>query len=241
MNDQDYILFDAYLSNTLSIEECTAFEMRLKTETELNEAFTLYKEINGMLEQHIGGAEEKQDFEENLSAVSDAYFSDQAKVSRAPYWKFAIAASIALLFGLFMFNNFSSATYGNFADHDTISLTLRGEDNDLIKQAETSFNNGDYKRANEVFTKILETDDANIEIQFYRAITNIELNNYAEAEEMLERISKGQSVFKNQAAWYMALSKLKQKRTEECVEILRTIPEDAEVYKRAQKLLKKLQ
>jgi len=40
--------------------------------------------------------------------------------------------------------------------------------------------------------------------------------------------------------WYLALSKLKQKKFEQCRVILERIPDDAEVHNKAQNLLSKL-
>ena len=41
MQDQDYILFENYLSGDMSKEEIVSFEERLKTDSEFNQSFQL--------------------------------------------------------------------------------------------------------------------------------------------------------------------------------------------------------
>ena len=57
---------------------------------------------------------------------------------------------------------------------------------------------------------------------------------------LLKDLSNGSSAYKQKAIWYLALSKLKQNDDAVCLDILRTISEDSEDYKRAQKLINKL-
>ena len=68
----------------------------------------------------------------------------------------------------------------------------------------------------------------------------MQLNKFDTADSLLIGLSKGQSAYKNKGTWYLALSKLKQKEYDDCVELLKTIPEEAEDYRAAQKLIKKL-
>ena len=140
-----------------------------------------------------------------------------------------------------MFNQFSGEpSYSDFANYNQISLTVRGTSDALLKEAETAFNNKNYEEAEQLFNQILEQVSSNTEIQLYKSITLIETNQFDEADELLEGISEGNSIYKNKATWYLALSKLKQNNLESCKSILKSIPDDAEDYKQAQKLLNKL-
>ena len=49
------------------------------------------------------------------------------------------------------------------------------------------------------------------------------------------------SVFKNKAIWYKALTYLKQDKREECYKILVTRPVDADNFKEAKELMKKIE
>src|SRR5690606_33814315 len=130
--------------------------------------------------------------------------------------------------------------YGDYANFNKISLTVRGGNEELLPKAEKAFNEGNYEESLLYFDQILAKEDDYKEIQLYKSIALIETSQYEEAEELLTVLSTGASVFKYDAMWYLALSKLKQKKYEECKIILERIPEDTEGYKKAQKLLRKL-
>lgn len=243
MQDQDYILFENYLLGDLSKEDINAFELRLETDSKFKESFKTYKELSSFLEHKFENEEASTAFQNSLKNISKTYFEKQdspKKIVHFKPWQYAMAASVALLVGIVFFNNFSSPIYGDYANYDSISLTVRGDEDALQKTAETAFNAKDFAKAEEAFKSLLVADKDNVELQFYRAVSNIELNNFELAEKTLTSISKGQSVYKNKAIWYLALSKLKQEEYDDCLEILKTIPEDADEYNEAQKLIKKL-
>ena len=248
MEEQDYILFEDYLSGNLDKDATNAFETRLETDKAFKQSFRIYKDISVHLDHEIGNEEKTMDFRVNLDSISHNYFSklnaQQEEVeTKKPFsfYKLAIAASIALLLGFFVFNQFSGdPSYSDFANYDQISLTVRGENDALLKEAETAFNTKNYEEAELLFNQILEEDSSNTEIQLYKSITLIETNQFSEADELLKAISEGNSIYKNKVMWYLALSKLKQDNLEACKNVLKNISEDAEDYKQAQKLLNKL-
>ena len=248
MEEQDYILFEDYLSGNLDENAINAFETRLETDKAFKQSFSIYKDISAHLEHEIGNEENATDFRANLDNISHNYFSklntqqEEVNVKKSSgFYKFAIAASVALLLGFFVFNQFSGEpNYSDFANYDQISLTVRGTSDALLNEAETAFNSKNFEEAEQLFNQILEEDSSNTEIQFYKSITLIETNQFSEADELLKGISEGNSIYKNKATWYLALSKLKQDNLEGCKNILKNIPEDAEDYKQAQKLLNKL-
>tara|TARA_R110002050_G_scaffold57866_5_gene130175 strand:- start:1945 stop:2691 length:747 start_codon:yes stop_codon:yes gene_type:complete len=247
MNDQNYIQFEAYLSKEMTKEELITFEARLKSEPEFNQAFNTYKGLSSFLEHKFENETASNAFQENLKKISDRHFNnsevvqEQATKSKTfNLFKYAIAASVALLFGIFTFNQFTNPTYNDYSDYDAISLTVRGANDDLLQTAENAFNNKDFAKAEAAFRGLIKLDSENSELIFYSAISNIELNNFEIADALLEDLKEGKSAYKYKGVWYLALSKLKQKDEEACLAILKTIPEDADDYKQAQKLIKKL-
>lgn len=248
MEDQNYILFEAYLANELPKEEVAEFENRLKTDAEFSQAFNTYKELSAFLQHEFENEETSAAFKTNLKKISSEHFSKNTvaeemvkpKARKLNFYKYAIAACVVLLFGIFMFNQFSTPTYSDYNDYGAISLSVRGENDALLKKAETAFNNKNFAEAEAGFAKLLNSDSNNTELKLYRAISNIELNHFETADGLLEEIRSGNSAYKNKATWYLALSKLKQKESEACLEILQTLPEDADDFNRAQKLMDKL-
>ncbi|MFD2724944.1 hypothetical protein [Hyunsoonleella rubra] len=246
MEDQNYIEFEAYLSEELSAEECADFESRLETDPEFQEAFETYKELSSFLEHKFGNEEASLAFQNNLENLSKAHFEKtetQTKSGSSKTYvlmKYLVAASVAIVFGLFTFNQLSTPSYADYDDYGTISLTVRGNNDALLKPAEDAFNTGNFEKANEAFGELLSNDDSNIELQLYKGISLLELNRFDEADSLFGKLSADTSAYKNKATWYLALSKLKQKDYDACLQILKTIPEDADDYKQAQKLIKKL-
>ncbi len=251
MQEQDYILFETYLSGDLPKEEHAAFKSRLASDPEFKKVFTIYKDLSDNLEHEISNEDKTSDFIANLDSISNRYFTKlddlenpiQVKNSFNIY-KFAIAASIALIMGFFVYNQFSSgASYSDFNTHDTVDFSVRGTEGNigLLIKTTKAFNNKEYEKAKTYLVELLQNDPENVEFNFYYAITNIELDNFAKAETILYAISEGNSAYNHRAKWYLALSKLKQDKEAECIAILKTIPEDADDFNQASKLLKKLQ
>lgn len=243
MEEQDYILFEDYLEGRLSSTEKNEFERRLADDEKFEQSYLTYKELSGFLESKFENKKAEKEFKENLKNISDTYFIKTENKSRALMfkpWQYAIAASIVVIFGLLVIMNDSVPAYADYADFNNISLSVRGETKELLPKAEKSFNEGNYEAALHYFDQILVEDVNNKEIQLYKSIALIETNRYDDADELLVALSTGASVFKYEAMWYLALSKLKQKKYNECKIILEKIPEDAEIYTKAQKLLRKL-
>ncbi|APY11194.1 hypothetical protein BWZ22_08025 [Seonamhaeicola sp. S2-3] len=247
MEDKNYILFESYLSGALSKEEMANFELQLQTEPEFNQAFNTYKELSSFLANKFENEAASAAFKENVKKISDKYFNqEETKLEQKPkpkvfpFYKYAIAACVLLFIGLFTFNQFSNPNFSDYNSYETISLTVRGSQNTLLKTAENAFNTKDFAKAEEAFSQLLKQDTANKEFQLYKGIALIELDKFNEADALLEKLSKEDSAFKNDAIWYLGLSKLKQKDYEASLEILKTLPEDANNYNKAQKLIKKL-
>ena len=247
MKDQDYIQYEAYLSNELSKDKAVEFKNRLKRDSEFNKAFNIYKELHVFLEHKFEYENTTDAFKSNLKTISNSHFNKTETTSKKTqkgksfnFYKYTIAACIIVLFGIFTFNQFSSPVYADYANYDAISLTVRGENDDLLKQAENAFNSKDFKKALKLFDEIYDKDILNYEIKLYKSIALIEANQFLEAEKLLRDIEGSNSAYKNKAKWYLALSKLKQKDYDACLKILKTIPEDADDHKQAKKLIKKI-
>ena len=249
MEDQDYIMFEAYLSGDLSADELNAFNERLNSDEQFQQAFKMYRDLSSHLEHNITNEQESADFKANLDVISNQYFNKiddpigttTDESGKSNFYKYAIAASVILLLGIFVFNQFNTPTYKDYNNFEPISLTVRSSDNAFFNQAEQSFNAKNYEEALVAFNSILEEDFSNLEIQLYKGIALVETNQFEEADDLLKKLSQGNSAYKYKAKWILALSYLKQENKLACIETLKTIPKEAEDYKRVQDLLKKLE
>ena len=242
MDDKNYILFEEYCSELLSVEERESFEARLRQDNVFSESFIVYKELTGFLESKFENEKATIDFKDNLRAISDTHFEkkEETKVIRFRPWQYATAASVLLLVGVFIFNRDINPKYSNFAVHDTISLAVRGSQDQLYSNAEKAFNNGAYEKALSYFEALKETNEENSELALYTAISQLEVGFYKKAEQTFIVIAEGNSVYRNTALWYMALSKLKQKEYKASREFLEKIPHEYEKYEKVNELLSEL-
>ena len=239
MNDERYIVFDQYLANEMSSEETVNFEKQLAEDQELATAFEIFKELHLHLENKFGTEKEFKAFKKNIESISKKHFkAKKPKVVAFKPWQYVIAASIAILVGLFVFQNINPS-FDDYNNPEVATFTERGDVNENLKLAQDAFNAKNYKTAIPHFEAVLKVNKSP-EIQYFYAVSLLEENQFQKAETNLSELKSGTSIYKNKATWYLALSKLKQKDYDSCKEILLTIPDDFEDYDQVQELLNEL-
>lgn len=241
MQEELYITFENYLTNEMTLEEKTTFENQLYNDEIFKKQFELYKETTQFL--NVKFSNETSEFKENLKSISANHFANSSQkktkvISLQSKW-FAIAAMLVVFIGIWYLNSSANPSYSDYNTHNEAHFVERSEGNPNLKMAQDYFNSKDYQKASETFSKIENV--TNPEIQLYYAISLIEMDDYLKAKILLENISQGNSVFKDDAIWYLALSSLKQKKYDESKKYLRKISEDSEKYSEAQKLLNDLE
>ena len=239
MNEERYILFDQYLANEMSAEEKTVFENQLYKDQELATSFEIFKELHLHLELKFGTENEFKAYKKNIESISKGHFkTKKSKVIDFSPWHYAVAASVAILVGLFVFQNINPS-FDDYNNPEMATFVERGVVNENLKLAQDAFNAKEYKTAIPHFEAILNTSKSP-EIQYFYAVSLLETNQFQKAETNLSELKLGTSIYKNKATWYLALSKLKQKDYDSCKAILQTIPDDFEDYDQVQELLNEL-
>lgn len=239
MNEEHYILFSQYLENEMAEDEKINFEKQLTEDQELASTFEIFKELNLHLENKFGNETELKAFQENLKSISKEHFkTKKSKVVAFQPWQYAIAASVAVLIGLFFSQNINPS-FDDYNNPEMATFIERGDVNENLKLAQDAFNAKNYKKAIPHFEDVLKVNKSHA-IQYFYAISLLEDNQYQKAETNLSELKSGTSIYKNKAIWYLALSKLKQKDYDSCQKILLTIPDDFEDYDQVQELLNDL-
>ena len=245
MEDVRYTKFEKYLNKELTAAEVLNFEEQLKNDTDLSQEFEIYKALETSLSSKFEYEEKETELKATLTNLGKEYINEETTkketkvISLFNYKKLLVAASIAVLVGLFVFNN-GDPTYNDFSNHTNLEFTVRGENDEALEKAAEAFNTKNYAEALKLITKIGNQNLKDKELQLYRGICHLELNAYDAAEGIFTKISNGDSSFKYKATWYKALTYLKQEQFEKCKNTLKTIPKSAEEYELAQKLLKKI-
>jgi hypothetical protein len=245
MEDEIYVLIESYLNKDLTPEESHAFEERIKNNPKLAQLVDAYRDISKHITVREARKGDEKVLKETLSNISEVILKEvegettvgkQVSLNRF-YW--VAAASVFLVGVAFLyFSHFTSyPLYSEYATHDPLALTVRGDEDSLKLKAEETFNQGDYILSVEFLSELLKNDPENTRLQLYLAIALLEADQYDEAESYLDLIRQGQSVFKDKATWYLALSNLKQKKYNRCKELLEEIPDASDDYLKAQALL----
>ena len=129
-------------------------------------------------------------------------------------WQYAIAASVAILVGLFVFQNINPS-FDDYNNPEMATFIERGDVNENLKLAQDAFNAQKYKTAIPYFEAVLK-ENKSPEIQYFYAVSLLEDNQFQKAETNLSELKTGASIYKDKATWYLALSKLKQKDYKSC-------------------------
>lgn len=248
MNERDFTLLNDYFNGLLAPDDAQAVEARAAADAEFGEEFALRQEM----EAYPRRAAQRKSFTDTLTAVETDFFQEKtgkmpkiqpnmtAKVSRMRW--LAAAASILLLAVAVWFIRTPEkpAEYTQYAQHIPLSLTLRGVADEAASEAESAFNEKNYPAAFAALDRLLVEQPTNLTAQLYKGICLVELDRTAEARAVLVPIANDTSALRIEAAWYVALSYLKEKNTAMCRSELSKIPPGDMRYEQAQALLKKL-
>lgn len=235
MNEQTYISFEDYLSGEMPAGDKKQFEEKLRNDAGFHQQFELYKETTRLLE--VKFSSETAAFMQNLKSISAEHFSAKTQkevrvINFRPLY-YAVAASVAIVFGLLFFNQ-GDPQYNDYSQHETAAFSQRGTADAQLAEAQNAFNAKDYEKAAAAFDKV---PVLNPEETYFYAIALIETDRYPQAEALLKGLQSGTTAYKHKATWYLALSGLKQQKTAQCKALLRQIPAGAEDYQKAQELL----
>lgn len=244
MDEKTILLFDDYLQGVLSEKDKIDLEARLKDDAELQDAFAIFKDLNGHLSHSF--SQERKEFSATLEQASTEYFNKDRKdeketkvISFRPI-RYLVAACMVMLFGAIFWLQMQEASYSDYSFKVSIDLVERSGSEDAFAKAEKAFNTKNYEDAITYFNTILVNDRNNAQVQYYLGIALVENGAYEAAKNTFSGLSNGDSVFKYEAQWYQALSLLKQGKEKDCLHALRIIPENASIYSKAQELIKKL-
>jgi predicted Zn-dependent protease len=239
MEEELYLEIDRYLGNDMSADERTLFETKLKNDSTLAEKLNLYRSASERLGARFQGEEQEQLFRKTLASM-EVTIPAEGKKKAIQFYAWAAAASVALLCIALVYTSSLKPSYSDYANYEPLTLVERGNDNTIKLQAQQDFNAKEYEKAIANLDELLQADPTNIELQFYKGIALLEVDQVKQANALFEVVRNSNSVFKDRGTWMLALSALKQKDYEPCEALLKEIPSDSPEYATAQKLLNKL-
>lgn len=244
-----------YAEGLMEADEITAFETALSEDQELQEQLLLYNEAHQKLEKHFASEEGEENLKVTLQDMRKEFFTEdasatpvkqlspyRAKVVKAMWRKVAVVAAAAVLLAIFVWKPWEGRDlYTKYADTEMVSSVERGSHTDsVLTQATKAFNAKEYSSAATWLFEIVQADSTNSFAQFYYGVSLLQSGKTELARQTLTELSKGNSTFKYEAVYYMALSYLKEKDEANCKKWLMQIPADAGNYAKAKELLERL-
>jgi tetratricopeptide (TPR) repeat protein len=231
-----------YTTGEMTGTELQTFEEVLAQDRALQESVAAYRDVLHTLQYKLVPDEQDAAFKATLRTMNGEYFGGK-KTKVVPLYKWiggAVAAAVVLLM-IWLQPWGQQDLYQQYAQVQMVAAAERGNETDtLLQQATLLFNQGNYAGAQPYLEAAIASQPANALTSFYYAVTLIATNEPVKARALLAPIYEGTSVVKYDAAFFMALSYLKEKDVAACRQWLEKIPEGTSRYAAAQELLKKI-
>lgn len=235
-----------YAEGLMEADEQAAFETRLAADASLQQQLALYREVHAGLQQHFTPDEQRDQLKQTLNNLRGEFFTSEKTTAKVvPFKKYlqrAVAVAAILIAVIFIWQPWKPDLFKQYAQTTMPAPVERGGEADrLLQEAVTAFNDKDFATATPKLEKLYLQDTTNIYVAFFYGVSLIHMDKQEEARLILNRLYTGESAFKYEAAYYLAMSYLKEKDNQNCIDWLQKIPSDAANYTEAQELLKKLQ
>lgn len=248
MNEEKYTLIDDYFNGLLDEPARQQVLDMVKTDKEFAEAFHLHE----AMEKWPAADARRRQFSAQLTALGDEFFASDDKGYAAPPAttlpppamrvtfgrRLAIAAAVVVLLAAVWFvSRPQRLDYQQYAMHEPLHITTRGNDAADISAAEQAYNSKNYSLALEKIRAVRQEKPEDLTLQLSEAICLIELKRSGEARALLAPIAGGASALRNEAVWYTGLSYLAENDLVQCKATLSGIPADDFRYKKAQEII----
>lgn len=249
MNEEKLLAVARYAEGDMEPQEKEAFDASFQKDPELQQLLAEYNNVHLTLKMKIAPDDADQQVEERLLMLRQQYF-DAGSVSKQhvptvvsfnPYLKW-VSIAAALIVGLLVWAPWSASLYEKYSFSKEMSVAERGEGGfGALDKAAKFYNAGDFKTASVLLEKQHRLEPGNSLVAYYYCIALIETDKLTEARAVLTKLYEGESVFKYDAVYYIALSYVKEKNHKDALTWLGKIPQESSTYKKAEELIKKLQ
>ncbi len=233
-----------YAEGLMETTERQLFEAALNSDPALQEQLALYHEVHSKMSGQFGRNKEQEALQATLQSMRQEFFPQQAgaRVVRLRFYlRSAVAVAAIAIIALFVWQPWKTDLYQEYSETRMIASVERGGETDsILQQATVVFNKKDFTQAAKLLAMVTIKEPDNSFAAFYYGVALMQTGRTEEARKMFTQLFDGSSAFKYEAAFYMALSYLKEKDRENCARWLERINADAGNYQKAQSLKKKI-
>lgn len=254
MKEQDYLDIEAYLQGELSADEAVAVEARAAAEPAFASALAERQLLNGHLradaaepalrenlakltKQHFPDSSASgttaaspitgalQATSRNPSGAKEATVTPLLpRKNRILLISLAAAIIFMLVFGGRVFFKDQGSTYEQFAQHQPLSLTERGEGDKGITSAEAAFNEGRFGEAIAALTEYVALNEDDARAQLALGVSYLETGKNADAVRVLTEVAENGGSVAPYGNWYLALAAVHRDDNPAALRYLELIP-----------------
>lgn len=231
--DNNYIA--RYLSGDLTAEEEAEFLIRLQSDqkfaTEVEEA----TRAMAILRERLPENPQEAALRSNLKEMNERHFrtSGTRVIPMKRYLTAAVAAAVIILVIVLWPTQNYMEKWGSIA---MVTPQERGGKMSHLQKAAVHFNRREYGLALPLLNKAVENDSSSHMALFYRGVAEFHIGDKESARRDLQLVYNGTSIFKYDAAFFMAVGYAADKDTENAMIWLDKIPENSSISEKAKKL-----
>ncbi|TDG36680.1 hypothetical protein EZJ43_05185 [Pedobacter changchengzhani] len=244
MTDDKILLTARYVEGDMDAIERAGYETQMENDADLQQHLIDYNYIHESLKMKLAPDDADLLFRDTLSKFNSEYFHPQqvAKtISLKPYVKWLSGIAAVLFLGLLIWAPWRMSLYESFAGNNQMTVAERGAEKETnLDKAAAFYNVKDYKSAKILLEKEHVAQPENAMVNYYYGKTLLETQQIGEGRVMLNGVYNGQSVFKYDAAYAVAMSYLKADNKDACRIWLQKIPAGTAHFEQAKALLEKL-
>ncbi|MBV7531473.1 anti-sigma factor [Chitinophaga sp. sic0106] len=237
-NNEDII---RYVDGDMDAAEAARFEADMQQNPALAAAVRQYREVKATLAQRLPPDPQLHALKASLAQQRATHFKATAKVVSIRKYLIGAAAAAAILVAVLVLRPSTDKDFFHqYANTMEVSAERGNNTDTLLIHAASLYNSKEYTKAVAVLNTYLQVDSSNAQALYYRGLAGINTPTPAQGVADLETTFAGVSIFKYDAAFYLAVHFAQQHNVPVATSWIDKIPEDAAVYLKAQELKKQI-
>ncbi len=233
MKPKDELIQD-YIDKVLSAEDKELFDTLYESDNEFRNAVKRQIEMTDLLTRRLSSEEEA--LRANLTEAETKHRTGKV-ISWKQWLTPLIAAACILIVVKFVFFPSDTALYELPEMRSEIVRGSQNNEADQYEDAVKAFNDKNYQKSTRILMQLHRADNTILQYQFYLGLSLIGEKKFDDAQMSLLPIAEGESVFQQEANYYLGIALVELGQTEQAKERLSNIDPSAKIYEKAKKLL----
>jgi len=245
MNPDELIKFKELLESNTSVQEYLKINYEIQRQFD-SEDWVFEKKIEGGEMEDIEKEIKSKSFKLSKSLIESVSLSHRKNHKSSNRYFYAGIAAVIVVFFTITFliksNLDSSELYVFYSDYSGLPTFVNRGSGKVLENAEELFKNGRYAEALQIFSENSSQSDNKATIYIYQGLSQIELNQFSNAEATFNSLINSNLIDSQKGYWYTALLYLKQERIDEVKEVLNIIISNSYYnHEKAQDLLNEIE